>query len=311
MHKMFLLVLSLISMVSVAQVTVDDFESGNKGWVNTECYGDLVYNEYKSGINFSDHVYISVREPNNLDWVGALLKPYAATGYKYLHAYMYRNNTGVPNLKVSDTNPLELEPITTIVANQWQDVVWDISQFKDDGIEFIFFMVDRSAITNQAWMLIDEVHLSNDPTPRTTVVGGNSGSGTTDPTPVTDGEWKLVFEDHFNGTTLDTETWNIEVNGDGGGNNELQYYCEKGVSVQNGNLVLTATKENYKGKSCTSGRINCKHHTYFTYGRIEARIKMPRTANGLWPALEAFCPLANFTWKAMEFSVSMVRKTVF
>lgn len=92
------------------------------------------------------------------------------------------------------------------------------------------------------------------------------------------------------GEALNRETWNIEVNGDGGGNNELQYYCEQGVSLgvepTTGKhcLILTATKEEYKGKHCTSGRVNSQGNMYFTYGKIEARIKFPNTANGLWPA---------------------------
>ena len=47
---------------------------------------------------------------------------------------------------------------------------------------------------------------------------------------------------------------------------------------------MTAKKESYQGKSATSGRINSKGKKYFKYGRIEASIKLPKTANGLWPA---------------------------
>lgn len=103
-------------------------------------------------------------------------------------------------------------------------------------------------------------------------------------------DYTLVWNQDFTGTALNTSAWNIEVNGDGGGNNELQYYCEKavtlGVEPTTGKhcLILTATKEDYKGKKCTSGRINSLGKTYFTYGKIEARIKLPKTANGLWPA---------------------------
>ena len=102
--------------------------------------------------------------------------------------------------------------------------------------------------------------------------------------------YTLVWNEDFTDGALDTKVWNIEVNGDGGGNNELQYYCEKGVSVgaepTTGKqcLILTATKESYHGKDCTSGRVNSKHNLYYTYGKIEARIKLPNTANGLWPA---------------------------
>ena len=103
-------------------------------------------------------------------------------------------------------------------------------------------------------------------------------------------DYELVWNEDFTDGALDTNVWNIEDNGNGGGNNELQYYCEKGVSIerdpQEGKhcLVLTAHKESYKGKGVTSGRVNSKQNTYFTYGKIEARIWFPKTANGLWPA---------------------------
>ena len=103
-------------------------------------------------------------------------------------------------------------------------------------------------------------------------------------------DYQLVWNEDFTDGALDNAVWNIEVNGDGGGNNELQYYCEKGVSLgtepTTGKqcLILTATKENYQGKKCTSGRVNSKGKMTYTFGRIDARIKFPQTANGLWPA---------------------------
>ena len=279
--KRIFLSLSVIAITCAihAQVAVDNFETGtNQGWAAVSTAADVRANEYKTGINLSDYVLYTSRAASGDNWAGAILNPYVQSGYRYLHAYMYRNNSGTPNLKVSDTNAQDLTPMTTIIANQWQDVVWDISAYETDGIEFIFFMVDRASLSETAWMLIDEIQLSNDPTPRTTVVGDNTGGIT--PTD----DWQLVWSDEFNGTGLDLDIWNIEVNGNGGGNNELQYYCEKAVSVQDGNLVLTATKEEYMGKHCTSGRINSKNKVYFTHGKIEASIKLPSTANGLWPA---------------------------
>lgn len=102
--------------------------------------------------------------------------------------------------------------------------------------------------------------------------------------------YKLVWEDLFNGEALDKKTWNIEVNGDGGGNAELQYYRTENVSVGTepetgrGCLVLTARKEQFNGKAATSGRINSMGKKFFKYGKVEASIKLPKTANGLWPA---------------------------
>lgn len=103
-------------------------------------------------------------------------------------------------------------------------------------------------------------------------------------------DYQLVWNEDFTDAALDNAVWNIEVNGDGGGNNELQYYCEKGVSLgvepETGKkcLILTATKEEYHNRHCTSGRVNTKNKMTYTFGKIEARIKFPYTANGLWPA---------------------------
>ena len=104
-------------------------------------------------------------------------------------------------------------------------------------------------------------------------------------------DYELVWEDDFTGTTLnESQHWNVEVNGNGGGNNELQYYRRENVSVGiepatgASCLILTARKENFGGKTATSGRINSMGKVYAKYGKIEARIKFPYTANGLWPA---------------------------
>ncbi len=107
-------------------------------------------------------------------------------------------------------------------------------------------------------------------------------------------DYRLVWEDNFNGTQLDeAHHWNIEVNGNGGGNNELQYYRRENVSVGiepatgASCLILTAKKEVFNGKQATSGRINSMGKVAAKYGKIEARIKFPYTANGLWPAFWA------------------------
>ena len=96
--------------------------------------------------------------------------------------------------------------------------------------------------------------------------------------------YEQVFADEFNGTALDTRVWNTESNGDGGGNQELQYYLPSNVSVANGHLVITARRQSYGGKSFTSGRINTMGKVAFKHGMVQASIKLPRTANGLWPA---------------------------
>lgn len=99
------------------------------------------------------------------------------------------------------------------------------------------------------------------------------------------GEYQLVWSDEFDGNTLNTRSWNIEVNGNGGGNNEAQYYTDRptNLRVENGMLLIEAHKENYMGRRYTSARINTIGKHEFLYGRIEARIAFP-SGGGTWPA---------------------------
>lgn len=107
---------------------------------------------------------------------------------------------------------------------------------------------------------------------------------------LTASDYQLVWQDTFDGAELNKDYWTIEVNGDGGGNAEYQYYREENISfgkepVTGENcLIITAKKENYLGKYFTSGRLITLEKVAFKYGKIEGRIKMPKTANGLWPA---------------------------
>ncbi|MFE9277341.1 RICIN domain-containing protein [Paenibacillus glucanolyticus] len=99
--------------------------------------------------------------------------------------------------------------------------------------------------------------------------------------------WNLVWSDEFNGTSLNRANWTPEIGtGSGGwGNNELQYYTDRAQNVQvtGGNLVITAQKESYGGMNYTSARIKTQDLKTFTYGKVEARIKLP-SGQGLWPA---------------------------
>ena len=104
-------------------------------------------------------------------------------------------------------------------------------------------------------------------------------------------KYQLIWEDNFDGDSLNqTDNWTITINGKGGGNKELQYYRRENITVgkepQSGKncLIITAKKENYQFKKATSGRLSTQNKMSFKYGKVEARIKLPKTANGLWPA---------------------------
>jgi beta-glucanase (GH16 family) len=98
----------------------------------------------------------------------------------------------------------------------------------------------------------------------------------------------LVMQDEFNTNgALDSTIWNFDTGTgvDGWGNNELQHYTNRAenATVQNGILIITADKEDFKGASYTSAKITTKVNLEQTYGRFEARIKLPY-GQGMWPA---------------------------
>jgi beta-glucanase (GH16 family) len=96
--------------------------------------------------------------------------------------------------------------------------------------------------------------------------------------------WKLVWNDEFDGATLDPSKW-VHEQGGLWNNAELQFYTSRpeNVRLEGGFLVLEAREEEYFGNDYTSGRISTAGKASFTYGRIEARMKVP-TGQGLWPA---------------------------
>ena len=102
--------------------------------------------------------------------------------------------------------------------------------------------------------------------------------------------YTLLWEDNFEGETLNEAYWNIDDNARGGGNAEMQYYTPRNVSIEchpvSGErcLVLSARREDYHNRPATSARLNTQDKVLVHYGKVEARIAFPHTANGLWPA---------------------------
>ena len=79
--------------------------------------------------------------------------------------------------------------------------------------------------------------------------------------------------------------YNIGTGQNGWGNNELQYYTDRteNVKVENGVLIISAKEESFNGSSYTSARLLTKGKLEQTYGRFEARMKLPY-GQGIWPA---------------------------
>ena len=118
--------------------------------------------------------------------------------------------------------------------------------------------------------------------------------------------YKMIWNDDFSGSSLDTDKWNIEegylleednIDTYGWGNQELEYYSKDAVSVKDGllNIHMKKDKKTFYAKSDTahtngrtaeyqSGKITTKDNFSIKYGRVDVRAKFP-SGNGIWPAI--------------------------
>ncbi len=96
---------------------------------------------------------------------------------------------------------------------------------------------------------------------------------------------QLAWSDEFDGAALDARKWKPEIK-DVWYNDELQATTDArtNLTVDNGNLLITARKEAYNGRQYTSGRIITKGLKSFNFGRIDTRARLPK-GKGMWPAI--------------------------
>lgn len=108
--------------------------------------------------------------------------------------------------------------------------------------------------------------------------------------------WLLAWHDEFDGpagSPPNPTRWGHDIGGHGWGNNEWQYYTDSTANAAldgAGALVITATTAPTGTLQCwygpckhTSARLLTKGKFEFTYGRVEARIRIPG-GQGIWPA---------------------------
>lgn len=101
--------------------------------------------------------------------------------------------------------------------------------------------------------------------------------------------WTLVFDDEFNGTSLDMQKWNIEDSSPGGYQNccldyGVQRFTPQAISLSQGSLRITTQIQRMGGHAYTSGAITTENKFSFKYGRVDIRARLPQT-QGYWPAL--------------------------
>lgn len=102
----------------------------------------------------------------------------------------------------------------------------------------------------------------------------------------------LVFSDEFDvDGSVNPEFWSFDIGTGveegipGWGNQELQYYTDRpeNIRVEDGMLHITAKREAFEGSEFTSAKIHTRGKFESTFGRFEARIKLP-FGQGIWPA---------------------------
>ncbi len=103
--------------------------------------------------------------------------------------------------------------------------------------------------------------------------------------------WTLRWQDEFSGPAIDRANWTFDI-GDGTlygipgwGNDERQFYTERpeNARIEDGVLVIEAREERIIRGDYTSARLKTEGLQELQFGRIEARIQIPR-GQGLWPA---------------------------
>jgi len=135
------------------------------------------------------------------------------------------------------------------------------------------------------------------------LVAGACSNVTGTPPDTSLGEWELVFNDEFNGASLDSTHWHPCYWWDDDGctiitNNELEWYQRDQVTVSDGLLTLRAEPgfveaTNGNDYEFVSGMVSTGRSTFeldqpprfaFEYGFVEARVSVPEGA-GIWPAI--------------------------
>jgi len=103
-------------------------------------------------------------------------------------------------------------------------------------------------------------------------------------TPLSQPGYSLVWNDEFEGSSLNENDWNFEIGAGGWGNSELQYYRKENTTVKDGFLSIEAKKQSSGSSIYTSSRLTTKGKRNFKYGRVDIRAALPE-GQGMWPAL--------------------------
>ncbi|MDR0546004.1 MAG: family 16 glycosylhydrolase [Dysgonamonadaceae bacterium] len=282
-----ILLAAAFSVSAQTEVLLDNFESGDQGWQPVDAGWvdyEIVNNPSPDLINSSAKVMKIVRKPGTQTWAGIILRnkmelTFGALveQYRYAHIKVLKSTDGKIAFKLekngdsgSFTGSQDYAP-----NGNWQEIVFDMGAAAGKNYDDFFIMPDQTAnIAEEITVYIDDIAFQTDP------------NGITPGETELPGTFQLVWADEFDGAGYDRSIWSPQISGGGFGNHELQYYTgnANNIFTRDGKLVLKAIKENYQNHAYTSGKLWTQQFKNFTYGRVEARFKLPK-GRGTWPAI--------------------------
>jgi hypothetical protein len=131
--------------------------------------------------------------------------------------------------------------------------------------------------------------ITSTPTPSPTA--GPTPTQGSNPIPVGQtGNWNMIFNDEFNGSSVDLSKWRPNWLGSSDtaitnpvNSSETSCYDPAQSTVSNGQLNLSAVARSCNGKNFASGMVQTNGKYNFSYGYMEARMWLP-AGTGMWPA---------------------------
>lgn len=197
-----------------------------------------------------------------------------------LSGYLYVDNAGDQvRLGVKDYGGSELSQTVTTKNWVYRSMRFTTAEYTTSGKIYIY------KVSGTGWGYGDNIRVQR--------VGSSSGGPQP---PASGGNWRLVFQDEFNGSSLDRSKWST-------GYPWSRYHNHRGytdpgnVSVENGLLRLRADNRRHPdapdgiwrddfgwlSMDYTTGCVSTSGKYHFNHGYMEARLKMP-ASKGFWPA---------------------------
>lgn len=125
---------------------------------------EKIENPFQMGINTSDHVGKTKKEPGSQNWAGIfsdLAGEMDLVNNPFLHMKVYAKVTGDVLFKLEDTSPGTTSPIeislTNNTTNQWVNMVWDFTDQPTDAFDRIALFFGFGNTDTNFWYFDDVI----------------------------------------------------------------------------------------------------------------------------------------------------------